>query len=259
MQYTWPFPAFAEPQRTYIDLKDFLGLIWLRRRPQMQVCAFCRTAEYHQGKLRCDVCGTLYVALTPSRPSVASHTHDRKASPAGRITGVMGRTLLVPLGLFAAFAIWYTMHPLQPVNDVRVPQTLVLTQHDNGAADSFSAPDIEAKTPASDEFSTEALAFTGKAESASALTKNAQAAFANGASAASLTKARASLSRLNRTQRGQAKDVALQNCAERNILMRAICVNNVCAQPSRAGHPQCSEAVAQRRIDEDRRNLVLAN
>ncbi len=43
-------------------------------------------------------------------------------------------------------------------------------------------------------------------------------------------------------------------CAELNFFSRAICVNNVCADPVFASHPQCQVARLQRQHDEARRN-----
>lgn len=43
-------------------------------------------------------------------------------------------------------------------------------------------------------------------------------------------------------------------CAELNFFSRAICVNNVCADPAFASHPQCQTARLQRQQDEARRN-----
>ena len=43
-------------------------------------------------------------------------------------------------------------------------------------------------------------------------------------------------------------------CAELNFFSRAICVNNVCADPAFVSHPQCQTARLQRQQDEARRN-----
>lgn len=45
------------------------------------------------------------------------------------------------------------------------------------------------------------------------------------------------------------------HCTELNFFARAICINNVCADPAVAGHPQCKTARLQRQRDEARRNL----
>ena len=45
------------------------------------------------------------------------------------------------------------------------------------------------------------------------------------------------------------------HCTELNFFARAICINNVCADPAVAGHPQCKSARLQRQRDEARRNL----
>lgn len=51
----------------------------------------------------------------------------------------------------------------------------------------------------------------------------------------------------------------LMTCRSLSLLARAICLNDRCAQSQLAGHPRCTEVLAQRRIDEARRNPVLSN
>ncbi|MEB0110950.1 hypothetical protein QN397_06260 [Variovorax sp. RTB1] len=55
------------------------------------------------------------------------------------------------------------------------------------------------------------------------------------------------------TARVSGRDPTAQ-CAELNFFSRAICVNNVCADPVFASHPQCQVARLQRQHDEARRN-----
>ncbi|CAN7663332.1 hypothetical protein LJR130_005148 [Variovorax sp. LjRoot130] len=51
----------------------------------------------------------------------------------------------------------------------------------------------------------------------------------------------------------------LASCDGRNFIAHAVCVNNRCAQPGSAHHPQCKKPLSQRRQDEARRNLFLGN
>jgi hypothetical protein len=51
----------------------------------------------------------------------------------------------------------------------------------------------------------------------------------------------------------------LAACDGRNFIAHAVCVNNRCAQPASARHPQCQKPLRQRRQDEARRNLFLIN
>lgn len=51
----------------------------------------------------------------------------------------------------------------------------------------------------------------------------------------------------------------LASCDGLNFIARAVCVNNRCAQPAGARHPQCQQPLRQRRQDEARRNLFLIN
>ncbi|RZL89685.1 MAG: hypothetical protein EOP82_18575 [Variovorax sp.] len=50
-------------------------------------------------------------------------------------------------------------------------------------------------------------------------------------------------------------DDPLAPCRGRNVFARAICMNNQCAQPANATHPQCVQVRRQRQLDEARRNL----
>ncbi len=47
------------------------------------------------------------------------------------------------------------------------------------------------------------------------------------------------------------------SCGTLNFLSRAVCMNNVCAQPGLTNSRSCADAVRQRRIDEARRNPTL--
>jgi hypothetical protein len=47
------------------------------------------------------------------------------------------------------------------------------------------------------------------------------------------------------------------SCGGLNFFSRAVCVNNVCAQPGMSRSGQCVDAVRQRRLDEARRNPTL--
>lgn len=51
----------------------------------------------------------------------------------------------------------------------------------------------------------------------------------------------------------------LAACRGLNLFARAVCMNNRCAQPGSAGHPQCVQVVQQRRTDEARRNPTMIN
>jgi hypothetical protein len=49
----------------------------------------------------------------------------------------------------------------------------------------------------------------------------------------------------------------LAQCAGLNFILRAVCTNNRCAQPSARRSVQCVEPLRQRRLDEARRNPLL--
>lgn len=56
----------------------------------------------------------------------------------------------------------------------------------------------------------------------------------------------------------QASD-PLAGCRSMWLFARAACLQNSCAQGPLKRHPQCQEVVAQRRLDEARRDGILAN
>ena len=55
---------------------------------------------------------------------------------------------------------------------------------------------------------------------------------------------------------GTAKDPAAL-CQSYSFVAKAICMTNSCAQPGMANHAQCRQVLAQRRVDEARRNPTL--
>lgn len=237
MRNTWPFPAVADPMRAYIDLSGLVGLLWRRDRSQMQVCEFCRTANALGA--RCAVCGT---GQTP-HPISSQEIPDRSERglepvPLRTIGLVAGRTLILPLLLFTAFFMWYGIHQqVQTHNAQEVqpkPQTTVASDPLKVEVDSYATlaqpPLVKAST------STTAPPRTVRFWSTSTIPHRPVG-----------------------THRISSGTAALNSCADRNILMRAVCVNNVCAGPGQAQRTQCAEAVAQRRIDEDRRNPSLVN
>lgn len=51
----------------------------------------------------------------------------------------------------------------------------------------------------------------------------------------------------------------IAHCLSRSFFARAVCLNNSCARRALAHHPSCAQVVAQRRLDEARRNPVMLN
>lgn len=220
MEHTWPFPAFADPLRAYIAPNDFVGLLWLRDRSPIQVCAFCRTAGSR--KARCDVCGTVHMPHeTSSTTSPITGDEGQGAVPLVPIVRVMARLLIVPLLLFTAFCVWYALHHRSQSYDSQQAQS--------------AAPVSMAQEPV-----------------------NVKARSPQGYVAPVVASA-PSASRRSTSYRPSGGERSAGLCAGRNVLMRAVCMNNICALPNHARQLQCAAAVAQRRLDEERRNPVLAN
>jgi hypothetical protein len=245
MQHTWPFPAFADPLRAYIALSDFVGLLWLRDRSPIQVCGFCRTAGSR--KARCEVCGTVHMPeKTSSTASPSTADEGQGALPLAPIVHVMARLLIVPLLLFIAFCVGYALHhrsqsyssqEAQSAEQVSIAQAPV---------------EVEARSP--QLFVSPLVA----PPVASSVTSGDDPA--NRPRAVTVSRALASAASRRSTSykpSGSARSAVL--CAGRNVLMHAVCMNNLCASPDQARRPQCAAAVAQRRLDEARRNPVLAN
>ena len=241
MQHTWPFPRFADPLRAYVDLSDLVRLWCPRGRSSIQVCEFCRTAL--SSKARCHVCGTVHMSTSETTPAFeaakdAAAVKD-KAIPLAPIARAMARMLILPMLLFASFFLWYASHDSAANYTAPIIPSPVETIAAEAGVRTQTAPAAEfGEAPVLPEI--------GSADTAG-----------DSRIAAALPKPRA----LRRTTVPRRLDAtnANQHCAGQNVLMQAVCVNNACAEPDQARLPQCAQAIAQRRIDEERRNPVLMN
>ncbi len=228
MQNTWPFPAVADQQRAYIDFGGAVGLLWRRGRSPMQVCDFCRTAGAL--KARCEVCGAGQSPYSDASPKSPDKSDLRLAAvPLHTIALVVGRTLILPLLMFTAFSAWYAMHHQSRDYNAQEnqPKSQLAAAH---AASTIGDNRVTSYATLPQRSSEKAM--TGKI----VIPRKPRGA-----------------------QRSSGAEAALNLCVGRNVLMRAVCRNNVCAAPYQAQLPQCAETVAQRRIDEARRNPVLVN
>ena len=248
--HTWPFPAFSAPLRTYIDLSDFVGLLWFRDRSPMQVCGFCRTAGSRH-EARCAVCGTAHMpavsSFTASEASTAapgSANQGPSAVPLIPIVLVMGRMLIVPFLLFIAFCVWHALH------------------HESQTSDALQAHSTSQAANANAEATVEAQRLL--ANLAPLVLSHLQAKERGWDDTTSRPRAASASPVPANTRRSTAfkssgGEDELLFCAARNVLMRAVCMNNICASPYQARRPQCAAAVVQRHLDEERRNPVMAN
>lgn len=237
MRNTWPFPVAADPLRAYIDLGGLVALLWRRDRLPMRICEFCRTANPRRA--RCEVCGTgqiPHAASFPERPDTLERRPE--AVPLRSIGLVVGRIVILPLLLFAAFFMWYALHH----------QARAHSAQDTQPKSQTTVTSIPVKAEANRQATIATLSPVKAMTHTSALPRSAHFW-----SASTISR------RPIRTHRTSGSEAGLNSCAGRNMLMRAVCVNNVCAAPNQAQRPQCAEAVAQRRIDEDRRNPILVN
>ena len=248
--HTWPFPAFAAPPRTYIDLGDFVGLLWFRNRLPMQVCGFCRTAGSRH-EARCTVCGTVHMpAVSSSTPFEASTASPGSANqgpsavPLVPIVLVMGRMLFVPLLFFIAFCGWHALH------------------HESQTSDALQTYSTSQVAKANAEATVEAKRLMGYVAPLVLPHLRAKERGWDGTTirprAASVSPVPANPRRSAAFKSSGGEDGPLL-CAARNVLMRAVCMNNICASPYQARRPQCAAALVQRHLDEERRNPVMAN
>lgn len=245
MLRTSPFPAFADPRRAYIALSDCVGLLWLRHRWPLQVCGFCRTAGSR--KARCPVCGTMLMPYATSATSSASTADGgRGVVPLAPIMRVMARLLIVPLVLFVAFCAWYALHNRSQSYSSQGAQS--------AAPSSIAQDRVEAAPQGSQHyFDTPVAPLAPRAEKSEVdPAKRPRVAF--------VLKAPVSTAfRRSTSYKFFSDDRSTGLCAGRNVLMHAVCMNNLCASSEQARRPQCTAAVAQRRLDEARRNLIVAN
>lgn len=168
------------------------------------------------------------------------------AVPLAPIMRVMSRLLILPLLLFIAFCAWYALHHRARSDDSHetqsVPQVSIAPESfevEVLGPQSYVAPLVGPMVPLLDK-SEDAL--PNRPRTATASTTLVSAA-----------------SRRSTSYSPSGSDRPADLCAGRNVLMRAVCMNNLCASPDQAGRPHCAAAVAQRRLDEARRNPVLAN
>ena len=161
-----------------------------------------------------------------------------EAVPLRSIGLVVGRIALLPLLLFAAFFMWFALHH----------QTRAHNAQDTQPRPQTTVASIPLKVEATSQAALAKLSPVKAMTRTSALPRSAH-----------FWSTSTSSRRPIRTHRTSGGEAGLNSCAGRNMLMRAVCVNNFCAAPNQAHRPQCAEAVAQRRIDEDRRNPILMN
>lgn len=253
-----PVPAVA-----FGDFVDFAR--YLRSRSAADVCDACNTINPASATF-CKGCSgkmpAFYAAMerhrddTPAKRSAvaAVRSHRGLAFMAYGLAGVL-------LVLGAAFGPWLVgatlMTYLEP-HDRQVPAAMAAAQE----------ADFEPVSMVFDRDSVPLDAGAGAGEVAAPLFGNTDAEPSPRPSVAARTEHRAvpagaplqPRAPVARTPRGGTvtSTASIGACGDLDFLSRAICLNNRCAQGALSHSAQCAPVLRQRRIDEARRNPLLA-
>lgn len=252
----------------YAELGDLLGEM-VRRSAVRPVCAFCRTARNGGG--RCDVCGARPGPAGDPRDDVGPDSWPQASAqpPAAAVLiRLLGTLLLPPLLLSVGFGIWLAVHRSQsaaprsvtapPGSAWAAPRAVPMGIRANltldGANRAAASPIalFPTETGFGAQGATVASGMTaGPAATAAAQVATAQRTLPQGYRLGSPVR--------KPNQRLAVAAASLNACAVRSIFLRAVCINNVCSQAEQRHRPHCAQAVAQRQIDERRRDFALLN
>ncbi|MEJ7687450.1 MAG: hypothetical protein WKG52_10890 [Variovorax sp.] len=232
--------ALVVTQRDDLSEDAFGGPIGLSRwliggeRP-VAVCGFCRTVNRDSARF-CKACdGKLPAFYAANQRPVGEPAEEGSATPAARsrLLPLLALAAAV-LALFAAGWFWNEHRTAMALQEQAAP----------------SLPLVMAPAPAQ---ATAVLPLAAPL----------------GPSDAALVDVRVDLSepdprpqsarRARVSGVGPASDGPLARCAGLNFFSRAICMNDSCAVRANGRHPQCADVVRQRRIDEARRNPLMAD
>ena len=220
------------------------------------VCGVCQTVNRDTAKF-CRGC-TSRLSVAPVEAGSAAVTEGPAAPPIPpprpwaallRVPPALRDVLLlaaVLVLLFAGFTLWYWRHssvrqsPPRPAAAVVAPRTEALpvrpTAPKAPPAAATASPDPDPLTPAE-------AAILAEPPTVVPMPIRPPRQASGPARAAPPVRA------------ASAAGDPLAPCQGRNVFARAICMNNQCAQPAHATHPQCVQVRRQRQLDEARRNL----
>lgn len=233
----------SDVPRGFGKVGDLLGDM-LHRSARLHICAFCRTALHGSGP--CAVCGARHAPATdaPRAEALPKHAPVPTANGSGAqaVARWLGLVLLPPMLLCATFGLWYA--------DYR----------SDGIASRAARVGPPAAMPATATVGV-ALAVAQAMDDGTGVEAGTRHAsgetFAASASGAPQRPVRIAFAPKGRAQ--AAPPDVLAACGARNFLLRAVCVNDFCAQPLHRQHAGCPQAIAQRQIDEQRRNGNFLN
>jgi hypothetical protein len=248
------------PAIAYGQLGILLELLWRGEETIFAKCDFCQTLN-HRFALRCEACsGKLPAAYGTAR----SYAQD--AVPAAivraparhrrrELANVLIWVLAMPTLLFIFFGLWQ-LSWLNGLHAATPAPTRVATVASRSAASS-------AVVAASAPVAAASLAFADPqppgAEWSQAPGRETAGATPAGrrADGRESPGASAPAARHDRLAAWRTESDPTAGCESRMFLLRAICLNQRCAQAQNARHPRCVAIVRQRMIDEARRNPTL--
>ncbi|SEB15457.1 hypothetical protein SAMN05444680_11012 [Variovorax sp. YR216] len=262
----------AAPSVAYAQLGDLVEILLHPKEAVFATCGFCQTLN-RRGAARCRACGGSFLAAdeTDDEPSGETTATDRKSferpefSDLPALRSMLLLVLVPPILMFLGFFAW---------NKLRVSEAgpVGLPQH-SSIESVFPAPNASASaTPLAIPQGEHARHAQAKSDTHPSVERDARSetpATVDGTNIANIAEIDAERDiqktvpvRPRPTPSHQALPVQqggpLAACSGYSFIARAVCVNRSCAQPRAAQHAECREANRQRRIDESRRNPVLA-
>ena len=261
-------PPLASAAAVFGGLIDISRLLLPAGRSTPVVCSTCQTLNRRSAEM-CKGCdGKLpayYAGSGWVRPGAAATTPVSPAAPRFRVPAqwitVAWASALVIL-LFTAFGIWFERH----TGAVRRPPLMDTVLRAAVAAPLVQLP---APMPPARPFQVDAEPLRAVSlpdemgpqpvevrPVSSTSTAGRSPAPGRHAVPKRLTPAPSTVS-IAASPRMESDPIA--HCRSRSLFARAVCANDTCARRALAHHPSCAQAVAQRRLDEARRNPVMLN
>jgi hypothetical protein len=261
--FTWPVRPHAV---AYIQVDDFVELLFHDKASAFAACEFCRTVNY-KGAARCRVCrGNLPARGEDDRrePGEQGPRNTATLSDLRLLANALLPVLLPPLLLFGAFGAWYQLRSQSPAS--AAVSAISLSSPAKNVEGSPVPTSAKRRSIGGDVLKSIEISDPGTAggealsrlPGASRPANGHVGAVGRSPSASSSPPRSAPIpSRGKLSAPVHHEQDLLAVCDGGNFLVRAICVNTRCAEPKAARLEQCREAVRQRRIDEARRNPTL--
>jgi hypothetical protein len=249
-------------------LNLFLGLLWKRDASSLAMCDFCHTLN-HGNSSRCEACAGKLPAIHTGGAEEVRGTIDptalcRRAAKrfvrmARAFVGWIAMLMLLSIGVAA----W---HPFGQVGVEAYPLERSTLARMSVSSAPQTGPDGASGTAPNPGENAARLEIAGRDDNKEASRgKHAQHEAATPPGNPRRTPYRAVNSMSVAGARPPTYAVAPRAgldpagaCEKEVFLLRAVCMNRVCAEVRNARHPSCFEAVRQRRIDEERRDPLLA-